>query len=82
MINDKLDNIMRKLDTILAFHDEGMPLAHSSPDLLPLFPLKSTADLKTFCENLDKDEDLRKQFVSVSYTMEIICIIEFVLFFY
>lgn len=71
---------MRKLDTILAFHDEGMPLAHSSPDLLPLFPLKSTVDLKTFCENLEKDEDLRKQFVS--YTTEIICIIEFVLFFY
>lgn len=79
MINGKLDNIMRKLDTILAFHDKGMPLAHSSPDLLPLFPLKSTADLKTFCENLEKDEDLRKQFVS--YTTEMICIIEFVLFF-
>jgi len=79
MINGKLDNVMRKLDTILAFHDEGMPLAHSSPDLLPLFPLKSIADFKTFCENLEKDEDSRKQFVS---TTEIICIIVFVLFFY
>lgn len=79
MINGKLDNVMRKLDTILAFHDEGMPLTHSSPDLLPLFPLKSKADFTTFCENLEKDEDSRKQFVS---TTEIICIIIFVLFCY
>lgn len=79
MMNSKLDNVMRKLNIILAFHDEEMPLAHSSPDLLPLFPLKYKADFKTFCENLEKDEDLRKQFVS---TTEIICIIVFVLFFY
>lgn len=64
VINRKLDSIPtmdRKLDSILAFHNDQNPLsANSFLDLLPNFPLNRMEDFKKFCDDLNKNEELRK----------------------
>lgn len=69
IINRKLDSMSamnRKLDSILAFHDEQNPslLTNCFLDLLPNFPLNSMEDFHKFCNDLNENEELRKQFVS------------------
>ena len=56
----------QKLDSILAFHEDQNPalLTNCSFDLLPNFPLVSMQTFKKFCNDLKKNEELRKQFVS------------------
>lgn len=56
----------RKLDAILALHDEQNPLiTNNFLDLLPNFPLNSLEDFKKLCTDLNETEELRKQFVSL-----------------
>ncbi|KAM0736430.1 hypothetical protein ACS0PU_010391 [Formica fusca] len=53
----------RKLDAILAFHDEQNPLVTNNfLDLLPIFPLNSVEDFKKVTTDLNENEELRKQF--------------------
>lgn len=68
VINEKLDTMMtmnRKLDLLLAFHDEQIPSANCSLDLLPTFPINSLEDFRNFCKDLSENEEVRKQFVSL-----------------
>lgn len=65
----------RKLDAILAFHDEQNPLVTNNfLDLLPIFPLNSVEDFKKFTTDLNENEELRKQFVSLKLFLFIIFI--------
>ncbi|XP_032690762.1 uncharacterized protein LOC116853698 isoform X2 [Odontomachus brunneus] len=66
-VNRILDMLLvmnRKLDSMLAFHDEQNPStsANCSFDLLPHIPLNSMEDFKKFCNDLNENEELRKQF--------------------
>ncbi|EZA49245.1 hypothetical protein X777_12485 [Ooceraea biroi] len=54
--------INRKLDSLLAFHNEQKPLSTNHLDLLPDFPLCSMEDFHTFCTDLNDNEEIRKQF--------------------
>lgn len=56
----------KKLDSILAILNDGYTpnLATMNLfDLLPNFPLNTLENFKSFCNNLQDNEDLRKQFV-------------------
>lgn len=64
-MDQKLDVINRKLDSLLALHDEQVPLTNTFLELLPDFPLKSIEEFTKFCEDLHQNEELRKQFVSI-----------------
>lgn len=65
IINEKLDVINRKLDSILALNEEQIPLSNNFLDLLPPFPLNSMAEFTKFCTDLNENEEMRKQFVSI-----------------
>lgn len=68
-INKKLDLMIamnRKMDSLLAFQDQQNPaLSNCFLDLLPDFPLCSMENFQKFCNDLNENEELRKQFVSI-----------------
>lgn len=58
--------IDRKMDSLLAFHNLQNPaLPICFLDLLPDFPLCSVENFHKFCNDLNENEELRKQFVSI-----------------
>lgn len=60
----------RKLDSILAVHDVQNPLvANCCFDLLPNFPLNCMEEFKTFCTDLNRNEGIQKQFVSLKFLL-------------
>lgn len=62
----------RKLNSILNFHNDQNPLmANDILDLLPNFPLHSMEDFQKFSDDLSKNKELRKQFVSSKLFLEI-----------
>lgn len=69
--NPQLEKILRsmnrKLDLILGYmnHEEHLNTTGNNIDKLPTFPISTLEEYQKFCDEVKKDEILRKQFVSM-----------------